>query len=38
VLVGADHCGVDPDRPLRTLEHVGVAAELVEDPHPCEIC
>ena len=34
VLMGPDHSGVDPDRPLRTLGHVGVATELIEDPHP----
>jgi hypothetical protein len=34
VLVGADHSGVDPDRPLRAFGRVGVTAELVENSHP----
>ena len=34
VLVSTDYPGVDPDRPLRTLGLVGVAAQLVEDKHP----
>ena len=34
VLVGADHPGVDPDRPLRTFDPVGVAAQLVEEILP----
>ncbi len=31
---GPDHPGVDRDRPLRAFALVGVAAHLVEDPHP----
>jgi hypothetical protein len=34
VLVGADHPGIDPDRPLGAFGPVGVAAQLVEDKHP----
>ena len=34
MLVSADHTGVDPDRPPHALGHIGVATELVEDPHP----
>ena len=34
VLMGAYHPGIDPDRPLRALVLVGVAAQLVQDPHP----
>jgi hypothetical protein len=34
VLVGADHPGVDRDRPLRALLVVGVAAQLIEDHGP----
>ena len=34
VLVSTDYPGVDPDRPLRTLGLVGVAAQLIEDKHP----
>ena len=30
VLVGTNHTGVDPDRPLSTLSHVGVTAQLTE--------
>jgi len=29
-----DHPGVDPDRPLRTFDPVGVAAQLVEEILP----
>jgi len=32
VLVGADHPGIDPDRPLRALVLIGVTTELIEDP------
>ena len=32
VLMGADHCAVHPDRPVRAFGHVGVAAQRVEDP------
>jgi hypothetical protein len=34
VLVGADHPSIDPDRPLRALVGIGVAAQFVEDPDP----
>lgn len=34
VLVGTNHCGVYPDRPLAAFGHVGVAAQLVEDLFP----
>jgi hypothetical protein len=34
VLVGANHSGVHPDRPLAAFAHVGVAAQLVEDLFP----
>src|SRR5919112_1739884 len=34
VLMGADHPGVDPDRPPGALGRVGIAAQLVEDPDP----
>lgn len=34
VLMGADHPGVDSDRPARALVLVGVAAQLIEDPGP----
>ena len=32
VLMGADHCAVHPDRPVRAFGHVGVAPQLVQDP------
>ena len=38
VLVSAGDSGVDPDRPLRTLEHIGVAPKLIENPHPRAVC
>jgi hypothetical protein len=31
VLVGPDHPAVHTDRPVRAFDHVGVAAQLVED-------
>ena|SRR5215208_166407 len=34
VLMGADHPGVDPDRPVGTFVRVGVAPQLLEDLHP----
>ena len=34
VLMGADHPGVDPDRPLRALVRIGVSTQLIKDPHP----
>ena len=34
VLVGANHSGVHPDRPLAALDHVGVATQLIEDLVP----
>jgi len=38
MLVSADYTGVDSDRPLPALGHIGIATELVEDPHPCTVC
>ena len=35
VLMSTDYPGVDPYRPPRTLGAVSVAAQLVEDKHPC---
>lgn len=32
VLMGSDHCAVHPDRPVRAFGHVGIAAQLVQDP------
>ena len=32
VLMGADHCAVHPDRPVRALGHVGAAPQRVQDP------
>ena len=32
VLMGADHCAVHANRPVRAFGQVGVAAQLVEDP------
>lgn len=32
VLMGSDHPAVHPDRPVRTVSQVGVAAQLLEDP------
>ena len=32
VLMGADHCAVHPDRPVRALGHVRAAPQRVEDP------
>lgn len=32
VLMGSNHCAVHTDRPVRAFGHVGVAAQLVEDP------
>ena len=32
VLMGADHCAVHPDRPVRAFGHVGAAPQLVQDP------
>ena len=34
MLMGADHPGIDPDRPPRALLPVGVPAQLIEDPRP----
>jgi len=34
VLVGADHPGVDPDRPFGAFDLVSVAAQLVEEILP----
>lgn len=34
VLVGANHTGIDPDRPPRALGEVRVAAQFIEDPNP----
>lgn len=34
MLVSANHPGVDPDRPPGALGHVGVTAQLLEDPRP----
>jgi len=34
VLVGANHSGVYPDRPLAALDDVGVATQLIEDLVP----
>jgi hypothetical protein len=38
MLVSADHTGVDSDRPLHALGHIGVPTELVQDPHPSAVC
>jgi len=38
MLVSADHTGVDTDRPPHALGHIGVATELVQDPHPSAVC
>ena len=38
MLVSADHTGVDTDRPPHALSHIGVATELVQDPHPSAVC
>ena len=32
VLMGSDHGAIDTDRPVRAFDHVGIAAQLVEDP------
>jgi hypothetical protein len=32
VLMGADHCAIHPDRPVRAFRRVGTAAQLVQDP------
>ena len=32
VLMGADHCAVHPDRPVRAFGHVGATAQRVQDP------
>ena len=32
VLMGADHCAVHPDRPVRAFGHIGLSAQRVEDP------
>ena len=33
MLMGSDHPAVHPDRPVRTVGLVGVAAQLLEDPN-----
>jgi hypothetical protein len=37
MLMGADHAGVDPDRPLGAFTPVGVAAQLVEEIFPSPV-
>ena len=32
VLMGADHCAVHPDRPVRAFAHVGAAPQRVQNP------
>jgi hypothetical protein len=32
VLMGSDHTAVHPDRPVRAVGQIGVAAQLLEDP------
>ena len=32
VLMGANHRAVHADRPVRAFDHVGVAAQLLQDP------
>jgi hypothetical protein len=32
MLMGSDHCAIHPDGPVRAFGHIGVAAQLVQDP------
>ena len=32
VLMGSDHTAVHPDRPVRAFGHIGLSAQLVQDP------
>ncbi len=32
MLMGSDHCAIHPDRPVRTFDHIGLSAQLIEDP------
>ena len=32
VLMGSDHCAVHSDRPVRAFGHIGLSAQLIEDP------
>ena len=32
VLMGSDHCAVHADRPVRAFGHIGLSAQLIEDP------
>ena len=34
MLMGANHCGVDPDGPFGALDQIGVTAQLVEEYLP----
>lgn len=34
MLMGTDHRGVDPDRPLGTFGHIGLTAQLAQKPLP----
>jgi len=32
MLMGADHCAIHPDGPVRAFGHIGLSAQLVQDP------